>query len=179
MRSLALIACLASASATTNSSCGGAQPSTVPDCDRPDMGSCGNACCVVDITIEKTSAAAVYKLAKRMLEIGPGGFTYSNKPDTAGHNPGDDLTPYGIPWQYIFQGTHTTAGGYIDTVDFNVKADKTDASTVTLRVGSVSGVHGSLGDNGQNYKTIAFFAKNTFSGSGLTYTMQSQWGCGK
>jgi hypothetical protein len=31
--------------AANNSTCGGDQPSKVPDCDKTDFGSCGNACC--------------------------------------------------------------------------------------------------------------------------------------
>ena len=46
-----------------------------------------------------------------------GSYTYVTSPDAAGHNPSDDLTPYGIPWDYIFQGTHTTTGGYVDTMN--------------------------------------------------------------
>jgi hypothetical protein len=36
---------------TANSTCGPDSPSTIPDCDRRDMGGCGNACCVAEVNI--------------------------------------------------------------------------------------------------------------------------------
>ena len=52
-------------------------------------------------------------------------------------------------------GTHTTTGGYVDTLNFNIAKADAKGST-TMRIFSISNVHGSLGDNGQNYKNIAF-----------------------
>ena len=92
----------------------------------------------------------------------------------AGHNPGDDLRQYKIPFQFVFQGTHTTAGGYVDTLDFNVRQNDAGDSS-TLRIFSVSNIHGALGDNGQNYKTIATI-QESFMG---TSSPQILHGCGK
>ena len=48
--SLVLLLCVAGTVVeANNSSCGGDRPSKVLDCDKVDMGSCGNACCGVDI----------------------------------------------------------------------------------------------------------------------------------
>jgi len=74
----------------------------------------------------------------------------------AGHNPGDNLTQYNIAWDYIFQATHTTTGGYVDTMNFNIKSstDPSKGKAVTVRAFSISNIHGALGDNGQCYKEI-------------------------
>lgn len=37
-------------------------------------------------------------------------FGYNSGPDKHGHNPSDDLRPYNISWDFIFQGTHETTG---------------------------------------------------------------------
>merc|ERR1740117_1392708 len=155
MRFSALALCLVAVSAN-NSSCGGDKPSKVVDCGHPDLGSCGNACCIADVTIPYPPAE-VYNGTKLWLQGGgdDGSFTYVTGPGPGGQNPGDDLTPYGIPWQYVFQGTHKTTGGYVDTIDFNIKKDTAGTGSI-LRASTVSGIHGALGDNGQTYKTIAF-----------------------
>ena len=89
-----------------------------------------------------------------------GSFAYVTGPDTAGHNPDDYLGGVGptSSWWYIFQGSHSTTGGYIDTLNFFLKHNTaTDIST--LRVGSISTIHGALGDHGQNYKTLSVLLK--------------------
>jgi len=71
----------------------------------------------------------------------------------------DDLRPFNISWDFIFQGTHRTTRGFVDKIDLNVKKDdncERGTSCSILRAFSRSGIHGALGDNGQNYKTLAF-----------------------
>ena len=72
-------------------------------------------------------------------------------PRVTRHNPypSDDLRKYKIPggFQYIMQATHTTNGGYVDKVDMTIKATKAGS---LIRAFSSSGIHGALGDNGQN-----------------------------
>ena len=85
------------------------------------------------------------------------GFT---GPDSAGHNPDDDLTQYPIRWDYIFEGTHTTAGGFVDTLKFNIGRPASPDAGTTMRVFSLSRIHGALGDNGQNYKNIKYMIEN-------------------
>ena len=60
------------------------------------------------------------------------------------------------------------AGGYVDTLNFNIKQD---GDTTTLRLFSISNIHGALGDAGQNYKTLAYILE----GRGLSVVH----GCGK
>ena len=83
-------------------------------------------------------------------------------------DPSDNLTMYPIAWDFIFQGTHNTTGGYVDTLKFNLA--RGNASGTTLRVFSVSTIHGALGDNGQNYKNIAYLLEG--------HTGRVVYGCG-
>ena len=103
-------------------------------------------------------------------------FTYSHAPDAAGHNPGDDLTPYPIPYDYILQGTHSTPGGYVDTINANLKTMR-GGGYVVLRLFSVSNIHGALGDNGQNYKTLDYLVTTALSTYGKL-GVQIVHGCG-
>merc|ERR1712110_1300352 len=136
-----------------------------------DMGSCGNACCIVDYDIQGdvNRSYHLYMYAIGFLKQGgkDGSFSYTTGPDKAGHNPGDDLTKYPIEWDYIFQGTHTTTGGYVDTLNFNIgraPGGMLRDPSVTMRISSVSNIHGALGDNGQNFKNIATFLEGSFGG---------------
>ena len=46
----------------------------------------------------------------------------------------------------------------MDTLDFNFKTRSAKDGAVTLRAASISDIHGALGDNGQNYKTLSYIA---------------------
>jgi hypothetical protein len=156
-----------------NSTCGSGKP-TIPDCDHPDFGSCGNACCGLDVNLN-LPAADVYESVKAFLVKGgsDGSFEYVTGPDSAGHNPGDDLQQYGFAWQFIFQGHHKTTSGYVDPLDFNIKNGSNSESCI-LRLFSISGIHGALGDAGQNFKSLAFLLNEVFPGSSETI----YYGCG-
>ena len=97
-------------------------------------------------------------------------------PRVTRHNPypSDDLRKYKIPggFQYIMQATHTTNGGYVDKVDMTIKATKAGS---LIRAFSSSGIHGALGDNGQNYKNIAFFVSQMATGH---FPLKRIFGCG-
>jgi hypothetical protein len=157
-----------------DSTCGD-KPSTVADCDHPDLGSCGNSCCVVEFE-EASDPTAQYQMMRTWFDVyGPEhGYAYQNTSDAAGHNPSDDLRPYKIPggYQYIMQVTHTTKGGYVDKVDMYIKATKTGS---LIRAFSSSGIHGALGDHGQNYKNIAFFVSKLATGH---FPLKPVFGCG-
>ena len=157
-RALLLLSALLSLALANNSTCGKAKG--VKDCENIDFGSCGGACCLVDYPIGSrgpVNTTHVYLQVKDYLVKGgkDGSYAYVTGPDAAGHNPGDDLTKYPIAWDYIFQGTHTTTGGYVDTLKFNIGRVEAGKKTI-MRIFSVSNVHGALGDNGQNYKNIAY-----------------------
>ena len=149
-----LTTCAFLASVTGNdTSCGGDSPSPVKDCEFADMGSCGNACCIASFELDD-DADKSYKTMRTFLEShGPDkSFNYSTGPNEAGLNPGDDLRQYPIKWQYIFQGTHMTTGGYKDYLDISIQKSAKGGSVV--QVGSRSHIHGALSDNGQNYKNV-------------------------
>merc|ERR1711865_120815 len=157
-------------------SCGGARPSKVKDCDHPDMGSCGNACCIIDFALA-TNTSETYSRFKAWLQKGgsDSSYAYSTGADKAGNNPGDDLRKYGIPWDFIFQGTHTTTGGYVDKIDFNLKPNKATGGS-TMRASTISGIHGALGDNGQTYKNLMAMWANRHGN--YSWTASVVHGCG-
>ena len=116
--------------------------------------------CIIDMVL-RDSPQAVYNQTVAFLKAGgyDGSFAYVTGPDAAGHNPDDYLG--GVTaghWWYIFQGSHSTTGGYIDTLNFFLKANAA-GDISTLRVGSISTIHGALGDSGQNYKTLSVLLK--------------------
>merc|ERR1712166_1290471 len=169
-----LLSCLAIV-AKTQSSCGGAHPSKVKDCDHPDVGSCGNACCIVDVTIP-FSPYTLYNGTVMYLQGGgdDGSFKYVTGKGPNGVDPSDDLTKANIDYKYIFQGTHKTIGGFIDTIDFTIQSEH-NGTAATMRAASRSGIHGALGDNGQNYKTLAFMKAHLAPEAVVTIV----YGCGK
>eukprot|EP00948_MAST-09A_sp_MAST-9A-sp1_P002449 g2449.t1 len=162
---------------SANESTCGADPTKVKNCENVDHGSCGNACCIVDYSFSKnTTAEDTYKILKGFLEKKgtDGSFAYVTGSDSAGHNPGDDLRPFNIPTgvQFIFQGTHTTTGGYVDTIDITISEKN---GIITSRFGSRSGIHGAYGDGGQNYKTIFYMLQETLQVEDVDIV----YGCGQ
>ena len=162
MLRVALLAALSAAlvAAENDSSCGSKKPSPVKDCDSRDLGSCGNACCTIDVTVSADAKTAYSALKAYLSSNGKDhSFAYVNNTDAAGHNPGDNLTPYKIAFDYIFQGTHKTTGGFVDTININIK--RNEAGETQLRLFSISNIHGALGDNGQTYKTILYLLQTS------------------
>jgi hypothetical protein len=199
---------VARAAAPNASTCGPASPSKVADCDKPDMGAGGNACCVLELNMTG-SPTKTYNGLKDWL--GQGGsdtsYAYTTGPDAAGNNvsvhrprpaaaapatscllpsgsettardlqPGDDLRKYDIEWQYIFQGKHVTKGGYVDTLNFNIK--KGPEAGTFLRVASISNIHGALGDDGQNFKTLVYMLREMHP-DWETHPIRIVHGCGQ
>mmetsp|Transcript_78455 Transcript_78455/g.254812 ORF Transcript_78455/g.254812 Transcript_78455/m.254812 type:complete len:385 (+) Transcript_78455:403-1557(+) len=170
-------ATVATEQATAPSICGD-DPTKVPDCNHPDLGSCGNACCVVEVSLP-SAPTEVYSRLKEVLSSGMDGtFEYVTGGDP---NPGDDLRPYNIsqpkPFQFIVQGRHNAPqykGEDGDILDFNIAAHGSGSS---LRMFSLSRVHGALGDAGQNFKTLSFLLKNTQLAISTDFTIVH--GCGK
>ena len=180
-----------------NSSCGPDRPSKVPGCDHPDMGSCGNACCVVNLELP-FGVDDVYNTSVAVLKSGgpDGSFTHVVGPNAAGVDPSDDLRPYGIPWSYVFQGSHVTTGGFYDNIDINLSplpgkaglnAAAGNPGNTAIRMSFRAGIHGALGDNGQSYKTLQYFAEACLAqfkarGLGLddpaAYPIVPVFGCG-
>lgn len=97
------------------------------DCDKWDQGSCGNACCVLDVHVDGAVDDAYDALAA-YLEGGGGDGLYAKAPtsDTVGHVSEDDQGDYpfqfspALPWRYTTSGFHATSGGYVDQLKFSV-----------------------------------------------------------
>ena len=103
-------------------------------------------------------------------------FSLATGPDQSGHNPTDDLRPFHLPYDFIVQGQHKTAGGYVDTLNFILADSKSSLPQTTMRAFSMSGIHGAYGDGGQNFKSIAYLATQAWSVS--SSEMQVLYGCG-
>ena len=133
------------------------------DCDKWDQGSCGNACCVLDVHVDGGVDDAYDALAA-YLESGGGDGLYAKAPnsDSVGHVSEDDQGDYpfqfspALPWRYTTSGFHATSGGYVDQLKFSVGV--TSGGNAKVRMSSISGINGALGDMGQNYKNLAFLA---------------------
>ena len=66
----------------------GKDPKSVKDCDKPDFGSCGNACCLVDASFKgTTNASHTHEQLVGYLQKGGDdkSFSYSTGADAAGH----------------------------------------------------------------------------------------------
>mmetsp|Transcript_44966 Transcript_44966/g.103982 ORF Transcript_44966/g.103982 Transcript_44966/m.103982 type:complete len:447 (-) Transcript_44966:62-1402(-) len=140
---------------SNSSTCGMA--GDVPGCGRVDMGSCGNACCAMEVRLRE-SPTEVYEAVAAFLSSNIGDGAYKHVPGKMPHDehPPDNLTSLDVPggFKYIFQGTHTTSGRhYNDTLNFNIRLD---GDSSILRAFSISDLHGALGDAGQNYKTLSY-----------------------
>jgi len=162
------------ASQSSSSVCG-ASPSTVPDCDKPDRGSCGNACCMAELDLSFDPETAYHHAVDVLKSLKDNGYRYI----TGGNpNPGDDLRHYNITkpknFQFIFQGRHDSpkySGPNADILDFMIY--KSGSGSV-LRMFSISRIHGALGDAGQNYKTLSFMAEKM----GASKKPVPKYGCG-
>ena len=146
----------------------------------PDLGSCGNACCAVDCVIgQGYDPEEVFEAMKEILsdQGSDGSFTYSDGSDASGHDPSPDLRPYNLTAKFIFQGTHSTTGGYVDTLNFAINED--DQGSLSVRAFSISNIHGALGDGGQNYKTLAFLSQEIENTQGVScQSLNIVYGCG-
>ena len=177
---LVLAATVLVSASPPSSTCGPKSPSPVPACDKVDFGSCGNACCAVDVSIPAGGDANIthtlYSTLKAYLTAKgeDKSFAYIHTADAAGHNPTDNLTPFPISWDYILQASHTTTGGYVDTVNVNFRKKGGNA---VLRLFSISNIHGALGDGGQNYKTLDYLVSMALAEHGKL-ALKVVHGCG-
>ena len=126
---------------------------TYKDCDHPDFGSCGNACCKLVYNIEGlTTEATMNALSKTLLSGGPDG-QYTPQMTAEGTLLFGDLRPYDKPVDFIGQVWHvTTNKAYNDTINLTIGPGKGKSTQVTAF--SVSQIAGAYGDDGQNYYNI-------------------------
>ena len=160
-----------------DATCGMKAGSQPVDCDKWDQGSCGNACCVLDVHVDGAVDDA-YEALAAYLESGGGDGLYAKAPtsDTVGHVSEDDQGdyPFGfdppLPWRFTTSATHATSGGYVDALYLSVGET---GSGSKVRMSSTSTINGALGDMGQNYKNLAFLC------DGLGWSAPTiKFGCG-
>jgi hypothetical protein len=141
-------------------SCGASSPSSVPNCLNMDLGSCGNACCSLQVTLSMPAREAVQRLNSSFNTGGPDG-DFTKQRMAEGDLGFANLTGKGIPGfgsgdLYIGQVHHMTSGPahYNDTVNVNIQ-DGADGAIINAF--STSLIGGAYGDNGQNYKNLMMF----------------------
>lgn len=141
-----------------NGTCGKAHPDTT-DCNNGDLGSCGNACCSLKVTLAKSVSEVVAAMDATFDNGGPDGY-YTKSAMAEGTEGFANLTGKAPPSfsageTFIGQVHHMTSGvgRYNDTVNFNfVEGASADETVVTAF--SLSLIGGAYGDAGQNYKNI-------------------------
>jgi len=146
-------------------SCGSEKPSKVQDCQNLDMGSCGNACCKLQFTVQEDTATAMKMLNSSLAKGGPDGY-FTLQMTAEGTLGFGDLRPYKIEYDFIGQVHHMTSGPmhYNDTIDINIKPQECADQECSghgsvIKAFSLSLIGGALGDNGQNYKNILMIMK--------------------
>jgi len=130
-----------------------------PDCDRPDYGSCGVACCKVLVSFPNVSSASLMaKLNTSLAAGGPDG-RFTLMPTAESPYGFGDLRPYHPDAvSFIGQAFHQTEKKtYTDTINFLLLKE---SGSATLRAHSISQIGGAYGDDGQNYKNIAVLLKS-------------------
>ena len=114
-------------------------------CSNVDFGSCGNACCKLEITLlNLDTMTVVTRLNGTLSNGGPDGLYFL--PITADGTVGfSDLRPYNISADFVGQAQHLTKNGlYTDTINYWVKPSD-DSSGSIVRAFSVSQVAGAYG----------------------------------
>ena len=132
------------------------------DCSNVDFGSCGNACCKMELVVSGwTTEDMVAVLNETIFSTaanpdgpfsGPDGY-YSPQFLAEGVTGFASLVGFGAPVDYIGQVHHMTSGPahYNDTIDMTVRSS---GDGVIVKLFSLSLIGGALGDAGQNYKNI-------------------------
>eukprot|EP01061_Rhynchopus_euleeides_P034431 TRINITY_DN58237_c0_g1_i1.p1 TRINITY_DN58237_c0_g1~~TRINITY_DN58237_c0_g1_i1.p1 ORF type:complete len:196 (+),score=70.90 TRINITY_DN58237_c0_g1_i1:75-662(+) len=162
-------------------------PSTDPDCQNTDLGSCGTACCKLAFTfpVGTTPDSVKTALVKAVGNGGPDNrFAWTTTADGTFGVTDDMIKTYGpaaYPFHYLGQAYHSTpiadgklvtSGPYRDTVNFLIYEDVALQNRTSLRAFSVSEINGALGDNGMNYKAIMLAVREiTNVDASLTWQM--------
>eukprot|EP00747_Dinoflagellata_sp_TGD_P215290 gnl/TRDRNA2_/TRDRNA2_88006_c0_seq1.p1 gnl/TRDRNA2_/TRDRNA2_88006_c0~~gnl/TRDRNA2_/TRDRNA2_88006_c0_seq1.p1 ORF type:complete len:183 (-),score=22.28 gnl/TRDRNA2_/TRDRNA2_88006_c0_seq1:185-733(-) len=145
-----------------------------PDCDRPDFGTCVNACCRLDFSMSGLQTSAkelVDALATAIKEGGPDHRYFAVENNT--------VQPWSSNNDFVVQAIHETAKHlYNDTLHFAVSppaGQGHDAVTLHAFSHSQDFIKGNFayGDHGQNYKNIVTLVKSL----GIDYTETTVFGC--
>mmetsp|Transcript_9420 Transcript_9420/g.13052 ORF Transcript_9420/g.13052 Transcript_9420/m.13052 type:complete len:194 (-) Transcript_9420:120-701(-) len=148
--SLTIIVLIKPVVATSCGTCGVC--SSDEDCQNLDYGSCGNACCKLDVNIALSYEEVVETLNSSLTAGGPDG-QFSASVLAEGVSGFADLRPYNHS-VFIGQFIHETAGSahYNDSISLTVGTN--DDGSSALHLFSYSLIGGAYGDAGQNYKNL-------------------------
>jgi len=142
---------LALAPAVGAAYCGSCGQGCAEGCSNVDFGSCGNACCKLDLWAPVSTDALMAKINATLTAGGPdGNFSASALDEGVSGIVDLRFAQKGI--DYIGQFVHTTVAGYRDSVSLTL-APNADGST-TARLFSYSLVGGAYGDSGQGYLNL-------------------------
>eukprot|EP00118_Oscarella_pearsei_P008939 m.48668 g.48668 ORF g.48668 m.48668 type:complete len:163 (+) comp33910_c0_seq1:575-1063(+) len=135
-----------------------------PDCDHEDCGTCGNACCTLNVSIAMPPAKVCEAMVASLKAGGPDKlYTFVGMYDMSK----DNMTA-----KYILQSIHSTkVHHYNDTQDYVIFEHKKGMSTV--KAFSISQIWGAYCDEGQNYKNLVGYVK----GLGVKYDVTPVAGC--
>eukprot|EP00747_Dinoflagellata_sp_TGD_P212906 gnl/TRDRNA2_/TRDRNA2_85938_c0_seq1.p1 gnl/TRDRNA2_/TRDRNA2_85938_c0~~gnl/TRDRNA2_/TRDRNA2_85938_c0_seq1.p1 ORF type:complete len:444 (+),score=67.12 gnl/TRDRNA2_/TRDRNA2_85938_c0_seq1:85-1416(+) len=120
-------------------------------CDMVDMGSCGAACCALEVLLEVAPKLAYERLKMFLLEGGDS-RSFAHVPDKKRDGNASSNVVEGLN----LQGLHNTSEGHADTLRFNIRKSSTGSALPILRALSVSHENGTRSDRGQNYKTLTY-----------------------
>jgi hypothetical protein len=146
-----------------------------PNCDRPDKGTCVNACCKLQFQINGDAAGSpamlVKQIAASLAKGGPDGRYFSVENNT--------IQPWSSANDVVIQAIHTTVKHtYNDTVHFAISppaGQGHDAITLHAFSHSQDFIAGNFAysDRGQNYKNIVTLVQSL----NLPYTESTVFGC--
>mmetsp|Transcript_29378 Transcript_29378/g.40569 ORF Transcript_29378/g.40569 Transcript_29378/m.40569 type:complete len:187 (-) Transcript_29378:28-588(-) len=141
----------------------------VPNCDRPDLGACSNACCMMRYQFSISPQSLMEELLKTTGNGGPdqqyalsttaeGSYGFADFRGLNFTNPTTGFTDL-----FLGQAVHTTGPLGVecifhDYVNFLISEDQNQVTQLTAF--SISQVAGALGDHGQNYYNIYTIIEN-------------------
>lgn len=131
------------------------------DCENVDTGSCGNACCRLEVAFESHSTEEVRDALLKAFGGADGRYTAQMTAEgTLGFG---DLRPFNASADFIGQAWHLTKNEmYNDTVNFALYPNDDGSTTATAF--SISQTAGAFGDDGQNYYNLVTLLKAAFDG---------------
>jgi hypothetical protein len=150
----------------------GAASCVPPDCDRPDPGTCVNACCKLQFKFKQndTPEVLVNKIAAIIKTGGPDSRYMAVENNT--------VQPWNSATSFVVQAEHATAKKlYTDSMHFAATTDKAGDTILLAFSHSQDFIDGNFayGDHGQNYKNIVTLVKAL----GMKFEESTLMGCPK
>jgi len=123
------------------------------ECDHPDFGSCGNACCRLNIYIPDVKTVEVMNKLRDSISSGGPDNLYISMPAT-GDFSFTDLRHRSTDEHFLGQASHTTEDKQInDTLNLLISSRDNGRSTNVMAF-SMSQTSGVFSDGGQNYYNL-------------------------